>query len=732
MAVLVIIFMICLVAVIGKAVSGKCGEDLHEDRREGKKPAVFRQCGEDKDYGKKRINTGKVILLAFSLICLLVLSVIEKADINGRGTDSEREAEQSAAVYDTGVLFEKKPLKTEPGIRPPVFSEESGFYDEPFLLEIQAEEGSSIYYTLDCSIPTKDSNSYESPIYVYDKSSEPDRFLSIRNVQKDYLNLEEKEEAGRETADKAFIIRAAAFDREGNSSEVVTKTYFVDAKKYSSKTVISLVADPPDLFDPEKGIYVTGREYDTWYENMLREKTASASKDNPDQEKGSESNSDKKSEKSDEPEVNYMQRGQEWERKADFTLFKEARTTISQPVGIRIQGNTSREFKLKRFSIFSRKEYSGSKWFDAPIFGNKKTHSVMTRNSFLNALSLELAKNRYAEAQPVTPVVLFLNGELWYDNYFLVEKYSPAYFAQKYGLHQENIRIIKTTFWDTVDEENRKLYGELLAFLEKNDLADPKSYEQFGKLADLQSYIDYWCINMYLNNEDAGETLNVCLWRTDIPENGQKGDGRWRWALQDLDLTWGRRDRDHHGESAWEVDSFSLGDSRRAGDDCRSLMDQPIFLALKKNSDFKRQFVLTFMDLVNTAFRPETVLGKIEKWENENTNPAYREFFSKRAEYIVPCMAKTFGLSGTKENVTLSINDSDAGIVRLNTIEPDLSEGKWSGEYYTDYPVTVSALAEPGYRFSHWEIGEKTVTEETAEVSPEKNGISVHAVFVPR
>lgn len=712
MAVLIIILIICLIAFFGKA--------------------VFRQSEEDADFGGKRLRPGKVLMLAFSLICLLFLSVMERSDIGGRAVDPEQEARQSAAEYDTGVLFEKKPRKTEPGIRPPVFSQESGFYDEPFLLELQAEEGSSIYYTLDCSIPTEDSIYYESPLLVYDKSPEPDQFRSIRNVQKDYLNLQEKEEAGTETVDKAFVIRAAAFDSEGNSSEVITKTYFVDAKKYSSKTVISLVADPPDLFDAERGIYVTGREYDTWYENMLRDKTASASKDNPDQEKDLESDSDKKSEKSKEPEVNYMKRGEEWEREADFTLFKKAKVRVSQSVGIRIQGNYSREFKLKRFSIYSRKEYSGSKWFDAPVFDNKKTHSVLTRDSFTNALSLELAKDRYAEAQPVTPLVLFLNGELWYDNYFLMEKYSPAYFAQKYGLYQENIRIIKTTFWEDVDEESRSLYGELLDFLEKNNLADSKSYEQFGKLVDLQSYIDYWCINMYLDNEDAGETLNVCLWRTDIPENSQKGDGRWRWALQDMDLSWLRRDRDHHGESAWEVDTFSLGDSGRTGDYCRSLMNQPMFLALKNNSAFRRQFVLTFMDLVNTSFRPEAVFEKIEKLENDNSNPIYREFFSKRADYIVPCMAKAFGLSGTKETVTLSINDPDAGTVRLNTIEPDLSEGKWSGEYYTDYPVTVRAVAEPGYRFSYWEIGGKTVTEETAEVLPGEKGISVHAVFVPR
>ena len=55
---------------------------------------------------------------------------------------------------------------------------------------------------------------------------------------------------------------AASAKREGLKpsavSEAVTATYFVGENPYRDKLVVSLVADPEDLFG-ENGIYVTGK-----------------------------------------------------------------------------------------------------------------------------------------------------------------------------------------------------------------------------------------------------------------------------------------------------------------------------------------------------------------------------------------------------------------------------------------------------------------------------------------
>ena len=73
-------------------------------------------------------------------------------------------------------------------------------------------------------------------------------------------------------------------------------------------------------------------------------------------------------------------------------------------------------------------------------------------------------------------------------------------------------------------------------------------------------------------------------------------------------------------------------------------------------------------------------------------------YFANRPAYINDSLAETFSLTGTLVPVTLSVNDASMGEILLNTITPDLSSGSWSGNYYTDYPVTVTAEPIDGYR----------------------------------
>jgi len=53
-------------------------------------------------------------------------------------------------------------------VQPPVFSADSGFYSEPFMLTLTAEPGTEIYYTLDSTDPNMNSIKYEGPILIKD------------------------------------------------------------------------------------------------------------------------------------------------------------------------------------------------------------------------------------------------------------------------------------------------------------------------------------------------------------------------------------------------------------------------------------------------------------------------------------------------------------------------------------------------------------------------------------
>ena len=263
-------------------------------------------------------------------------------------------------------------------------------------------------------------------------------------------------------------------------------------------------------------------------------------------------------------------------------------------------------------------------------------------------------------------------------------------------------------------------------YLEKHDLSRPEDYEGFGKILDLQSYIDSCCFQTYLANMDYKEKWNNYFWHTSEWENDGYGDTRWRMGLIDMDLRWKESAYSAQMEHLWEIDPFTVYGTWQK--DVKAITEWPIFSALRKNADFCRQFALTYMDLINTAFVPEHVLAILE--DIGETDEGILDFFRYRPEYAAAAMAKEFGLTGNRVPVILEISDPAAGEIRLNTIVPDLTQGSWSGEYYTDYPIRLMAREREGWTFSHWELnGEQAGTDAEKEIKPGEDGMTLRAVF---
>ena len=224
-------------------------------------------------------------------------------------------------------------------VRLPEFSAESGFYDSEFQLSITAPEGTTVYYTTDGSDPDTSSEKYTGAIRIYDRSSEPNVYSQRDDVSANGTYLPEG------TVDKAMIVRAVAVDSQGRVSDVATRTYFLgktNGSYYKDMKVVSLVTDPDNLFDYEKGIYVKGKIFDEENQNtgggwggwggFGRVNTW-------------------------EMAANYTQHGREWERPATFELFENGKSVLSQDVGIRIKGAASRAAAQKSFNIYARTDY---------------------------------------------------------------------------------------------------------------------------------------------------------------------------------------------------------------------------------------------------------------------------------------------------------------------------------------------------------------------------------------
>ncbi len=91
----------------------------------------------------------------------VIETIVKLYELQGN-SDSIKKLARVASSDETNSLFEKYLLNQ------PIFNYKSGTYNEYLSVEITTEDNETIYYTLDDTAATKDSNVYEGPIEVKD------------------------------------------------------------------------------------------------------------------------------------------------------------------------------------------------------------------------------------------------------------------------------------------------------------------------------------------------------------------------------------------------------------------------------------------------------------------------------------------------------------------------------------------------------------------------------------
>lgn len=568
----------------------------------------------------------------------------------------------------------------------PVLSHKSGFYEDEFVLTMSAKRGEKIYYTTDGSVPTENSKLYKDGIVIKNINDQENVINGTSRVVADWKDYQLTEEK----TDKANVIRAIAIGKDNQVSEVVTETYFVGLEEYKDMDVLSIVADPESLVG-DNGIFVTGTAYDEWY---LADKMSSDAVFEPNWTTNYEL-------------TNFWKKGRGAEVLSNIQLFENGKETLEQAAGVRVRGNYTRLLDKKSLQLTSRGVYSGKSVFDTQIFDGYDSHAVYVSAFLEKAYCMKLAERRSMGLQDTRECATFINGEYWYTSAFM-EEFDELYFAQHYGVNPENVLLIKDTA-AAMGEEYQYIYDDLLNYLRDESISQTEKcvylYEQF----DVQSIIDWLCFNLYIGNHDLTYKRNSILWRTIEPEDGPYGDCKWRWLVCDIDRA--ASEADPTETDFWEF---------------KIICDNRFYWALRESEHFRKQFVITAMDMMNTNFSLENVEEVLSEW---GLDLSYANgYFVKRPEYMIESLRKEFNLYGTVEVVSLDINDTEAGKVYINTTEADVSNGTWTGQYFTDYPVDITAVANPGYRFVGWS-GSYEIAEESIQVGVVEGGISLTAVF---
>lgn len=522
----------------------------------------------------------------------------------------------------------------------PKFSAASGFYEEPFYLEIQVPEGTEVYYTLDGTEPTTESILYREPVYIEDVSYKENLYASLDNIStRDDVYIP------HQSVDKINIIRAIAVDSTGKKSLETVGSYFVGYEEksgYDDIYILSIITDPENLFGYEHGIYVTGK----------------VCEENWDEEKAQEDPYYQKTAK-----ANYTMEGKGWRREAYLEVYgRNRQLQYEQQIQIGIHGGWSVAHNQKSFNLYALPEKDGKEYLCEGLLADTET-TLMLRaggyrdlfsTKFRDILNERLVENRSIGILQGIPCQVFLNGEYW-GLYNFQERIDASYVESHYGVPKENAIILKNQEVVEGEDEDYLLYAAVVEFAENNDLSADENYEIIKQYIDIQSYIDYFCFQIYVANCDSIAN-NYSLWRSRTIEDNEYQDGRWRWILYDTDDSAGMVNSGSTTKA--KVNSFVKGYW------ATSPMEDVLFSSLFENEEFRTLFAETFIEMAEENFFIGRVNAMIDSLyedyaegavlshqryiDADYTEEQYlqevtvvREFFNTRQDYILEYLYDT-------------------------------------------------------------------------------------------
>lgn len=406
-----------------------------------------------------------------------------------------------------------------------------------FTVELSAAPGSQIYYTLDCSDPDQSSTLYTGPISVSGTT----------------------------------ILRTRVYRDGYMESYMDTQSYLYDVNNEGSARVVSLVSDWDNLISEESGIMVKGP-------NAL-----------PDFPYGSMNNG-----------ANFWM---DWEREAHVELYLgDGEQAISQECGIKLHGQYSRAAAVKAFKVIARDEY-GSNRFEYPIFTKRdytEYQSFLLRASgqdynrafMRDSVLTTLAEDTSVMYQETEVCVLYINGE-YYSMMYLRERINTHSICQFEGWEgqEDDLDLVKAN--NNVMQGSNDTYQALIDWIKanKDKLNTQEAYERIDATIDLQNYIEYMAIEIFVGN---GDTLNVKRYRN------VNADGKWRWVLFDLDWAF---DVDTNSINRW-LDPQGMGTNKYTRTE--------LFIACMMNDTIRDRFLTYFGQQMATTFSTEAVIAKIE------------------------------------------------------------------------------------------------------------------------
>lgn len=554
------------------------------------------------------------------------------------------------------------------------FSIPAGVYPSTISVSLSTPTpGTTIRYTLDGSEPTSSSAVFSAPISI------------------SYINT----------------LRAKGFRTGWQSSEVSSASYLVGASH--SLPIVTINTDPDNLWDDQIGIYVEGTNGIIAHCNSTPH--------------------------------NYSQ---PWERPANIQFFEENGTQgFNIDAGISIAGGCSRRNAQKGMNIETKSIYP-SENIPYQLFPNRDQHEFRRfklraggNDWGLSALR-DASTHRFVEdevdvdLQSVRPVILYLNDEYWgvMNIRDVHSQHSINYKHEK--VKKDSLNIFKASLYDPVNIFDFQLkegqaddFLALYNYIASNDLSNSTHYNYVKDKIDITEFINYQILQIFVANTDWPSN-NLDIW--------YEQQGKARWLLYDTDFGLGRQQTGGNPRTANPptFDAISAATQQTQSGWPNDKAGTRILYRLLWNAEFKNEFIQRYATQLSTLYTSTRTTGIVNDLRNE-MSPEMQDqlikfnlnggsmanwnadvdvvvnWLNQRPSNVYTNLQNFFALGGTYD-LTIPVTSSTNGRVLLNSNQY-LAPLNYTGTYFDGIPMTLTAVANPGYRFSHWlETGNTSAT----------------------
>jgi hypothetical protein len=243
-------------------------------------------------------------------------------------------------------------------------------------------------------------------------------------------------------------------------------------------------------------------------------------------------------------------------------------------------------------------------------------------------------------------------------------------------------------------------------------MANPEHFAYAASQIDLDNFIDFSILQIYSANFDWPFT-NMKQFKS------LAAGGRWQWIVWDNDLSLGLKPWSDVTDNTL---AQALDPNYTGGTDLATNGRDTILLrGLLQNPAFRAKFLSRASELLNTTLAPERVIAHIDglasaiepaiefengRWDDTATHAEWaanveqlREFAHRRPDIMRQQLVEGLGLAGT---AVLTINPTSKEMSYLLINDNKLDVFPWQAVYFQGSAVTVTAVPQPGYAFSHW------------------------------